>query len=183
MKLRSAVFAVAILAAVAVSFAACSTTYPRRLPVGERFPAVAGRALDGTTVALPDAGKGAPMLLLIGFQQNTQFDLDRWLLALSQSGWTTKTYEVPTLPGLMPGMFSGFIDGGMRRGIPQEDWGGVVTLYGDAKQVAEFTGNDDGLPGRVVLLDADGVVAFFHDRGFSVGALAKLQETRNKLGK
>lgn len=183
MKLRSVLVAVAILAAVAVSFAACSTTYPRRQPVGERFPSVAGSALDGATVALPDVGKGAPMLLLIGFQQNTQFDLDRWLLALSQSGWTTRTYEVPTLPGLMPGMFSGFIDGGMRRGIPQEDWGGVVTLYADAKRVAEFTGNDDGLPGRVVLLDGDGVVAFFHDRGFSVGALAKLQETRSALGK
>jgi hypothetical protein len=35
----------------------------------------------------------------------------------------------------------------------------------------------------VVLLDGDGVVAFFHDRGFSVGALAKLQATREKLGK
>jgi hypothetical protein len=174
---------IAILAAVGLAFSSCGTTYPRRDPRGQPFPRVVGNALDGVEVALPDAGKGEPMLLLVGYQQNTQFDLDRWLLALSQSEWKTRTFEVPTLPGLMPGMFSGFIDGGMRRGIPQEDWGGVVTLYGDAKKVAEFTGNDDGLPGRVLLLDGEGRVAFFHDRGFSVGALQQLQAARAQLGK
>jgi hypothetical protein len=42
--------------------------------------------------------------------------------------------------------------------------------------VARFTGNADGLPGRVLLLDREGRVAFFHDRGFSVGTLRRLQE-------
>ena len=38
------------------------------------------------------------------------------------------------------------------------------------------TGNDDGLTGRVLLLDATGKVVFFHDRGFSVGSLQRLQQ-------
>ncbi len=181
--MKPAVLAVLVAVVAGICLSACSSTYPRRDPLGQPFPRVEGQALDGTAVTLPNVGAGQPMLLLIGYQQNTQFDLDRWLLALSQSNWTTKTYEVPTLPGLMPGMFSGFIDGGMRRGIPQEDWGGVVTLYGDATQVAEFTGNDDGLPGRVLLLDKDGRVVFFHDRGFSLGTLAKLQAARASLEK
>jgi hypothetical protein len=160
---------------------ACSSTWPRRDPTGELFPTVTGAALDGTTVTLPAAGSGAPLLLLVGYQQNTQFDLDRWLQALVTADLSVRVFEVPTIPGLLPGMFSGFIDDGMRRGIPAEDWGGVVTLYGDASKVAEFTGNEDGLPGRILLLDATGKVVFFHDRGFSVGTLRKLQERLSSL--
>ncbi|MBL8726471.1 MAG: hypothetical protein JNK49_20680 [Planctomycetes bacterium] len=154
--------------------ASCRSTYPRRNPTGEAFPTVRGEALDGTAVVLPEVGRGAPLLLLVGYEQNTQFDLDRWLLGLSEAGVRVRAYEVPTLPGLLPGLASGWIDGGMRRGIPKEDWGGVVTVYGDAKAIAQFTGNADGLPGRVILLDRNGVVAWFHDRGYSVGALRAL---------
>lgn len=179
--MRRPLFVVLALLAIAVSVASCGTTYPRRDPTGEPFPAVRGSALDGAEVALPDVGKGAPLLLLIGYQQNTQFDLDRWLLGLSEAGVKVRAFEVPTLPGLMPGLASGFIDGGMRRGIPKEDWGGVVTVYGDAKAIAQFTGNDDGLPGRIVLLDRDGKVAWFHDRGYSVGALRALQQKLAEL--
>ncbi len=161
--------------------AGCSSTYPRRDPTGEVFPTVSGSKLDGTEVTLPDIGKGAPLLLLVGYEQNAQFDLDRWLLGLSQAGVQVQAYEVPTIPGLIPGMFSGSIDGGMRRGIPSEDWASVITVYGDGGLIAEFTGNDDGLTGRVLLLDAAGRVVFFHDRGFSVGMLGKLREALAKL--
>lgn len=168
--------AAALLAAVGGFLAAgCRSTYDRRDPTGETFPAVRGNALDGRGVEIPAAFAGRPVLLLIGYEQNTQFDLDRWLLGLAQAGVSVATYEVPTIPGLVPGLFSGYIDGGMRRGIPEEDWGGVVTVYGDGDAIARFTGNADGLPGRIVLLDANGSVAFFHDRGFSPGTLDKLR--------
>jgi hypothetical protein len=170
-----------LLVPILALLTACSSAHPRRDPMGERFPTVRGKALDGTEVTLPDVGAGAPLLLLIGYEQNTQFDLDRWLMGITQMGVKVRAFEVPTLPGLMPGMFSGFIDSGMRRGIPKEDWGGVVTLYGDASKVAQFTGNKDGLPGRIVLLDKSGVVVFFHDRGFSLGTLQKLQDVLAKL--
>ena len=160
---------------------ACSTTWPRRDPTGEVFPTVAGTSLADQPVTFPDVGRGAPLLLLIGYEQNTQFDLDRWIQALDMAGAKVRAFELPTIPGLVPRMVSGFIDGGMRRGIPQEDWIAVVTLYGDAGKVAAFTGNDDGLPGRIVLLDRDGRVVFFHDRGYSLGALQRLQRTVAEL--
>ncbi|MEY4673893.1 MAG: hypothetical protein RL148_1677 [Planctomycetota bacterium] len=166
-----------LLALVAsVLFASCGATWPRRDPTGEVFPTVSGNALDGTRVTLPAAAAGEPVLLLVGYKQESQFDIDRWLLALSQSDLRVKVLELPTIPGMFPRMFSGAIDAGMRRGIPDEDWQSVVTLYGDAAPVARFTGNADGLPGRVLLLDREGRVAFFHDRGFSVGTLRRLQE-------
>ncbi len=162
--------------AVAALLASCGSTWPRRDPTGEVFPTVSGTALDGSRVTLPAAAAGEPLLLLVGYKQETQFDIDRWLLALAQADLRVKVLELPTIPGMFPRMFSGAIDAGMRRGIPDEDWQSVVTLYGDAAPVARFTGNADGLPGRVLLLDREGRVAFFHDRGFSVGTLRRLQE-------
>jgi hypothetical protein len=181
MQSRSCPFARLALALSILFAASCSSSCPRRDPTGERFPRVQGQSLDGVAVVLPDAVLGAPCVLLIGYRQNSQFDLDRWLLGLSESQTKVRAYEVPTLPGLLPGMFSGFIDGGMRRGIPQQDWGSVVTVYGDADKICAFTGNADGLPGRILLLDRDGAVAFFHDRGYSVGALRKLQQALAQL--
>ena len=170
-------FGLAALVAVigGVALGGCGSTHPRRDPTGETFPVVRGSSLDGRDVAIPAAFAGKPVLLLIGYKQNTQFDLDRWALGISQSDLGVAVYEVPTIPGMIPGLFSGYIDGGMRRGIPQEDWGSVITVYGDGDAIALFTGNDDGLPGRIVLLDATGRVAFFHDRGYSAGMLAKLK--------
>lgn len=161
---------------VLLAASGCSSTFPRRDPTGEVFPSVAGTALDGQQVRFPAAGDGQPLLLLVGFDQDAQFDIDRWLLGLDQAAVSVRAFELPTIPGMVPRMISGTIDSGMRRGIPSEDWGGVVTLYGDASEVARFTGNEDGLTGRVILLDGAGRVVFFHDRGYSVGSLRRLQE-------
>jgi hypothetical protein len=178
---RRVLLCVAATVALALLLVGCASSVPRRDPTGERFPVVNGKALDGREVQLPTVGSGQPLLLLIGYEQSTQFDLDRWIMGISDSGLAVKTYEVPTIPGLVPGMFSGWIDGGMRRGIPREDWGGVVTLYADGRRVAEFTGNQDGLPGRIVLLDRSGVVVFFHDRGYSLQSLQKLRDALARL--
>jgi len=149
--------------------------------MGERFPSVVGESLEGDAVRIPEDFAGEPVLLLIGFDQNTQFDLDRWLLGLTESGVDVAIREVPTIPGLVPGIFANQIDGGMRKGIPSEDWGAVVTVYGDGDEIARFVGNEVSLPGRIVLLDSDGRVAFFHDDGFSVGTLTRLRQALDAL--
>ena len=153
----------------------CGSTHPRRDPTGDRFPSVLGTSLAGEDYRIPEAFGGEPVLLIVGYEQDTQFDIDRWLLGLTQAGIRVRTYELPTIPGLAPRMFSGVIDDGMRSGIPSEDWGGVVTVYGDGDEIARFTGNENKLPGRVLLLDESGRVIFFHDRGYSVGTLQRLR--------
>ena len=83
--------------------------------------------------------------------------------------------ELPTISGMLPGLFADQIEQGMRSGIPSEDWGGVLTLYGDdASAVQRFTGGSDGRNGRIVLLDRQGRLAWFHDRGYSAGKLLEL---------
>ena len=171
-----------LLAATAV--AACSSPHPRREPLGEPFPTVRGESLAEEPVELPSALAGAPAVLLIGYAQNAQFDLDRWILGLAQAGTPVAILELPTIPGLVPGMIAGSIDDGMRSGIPSEDWPDVVTLYGaDAKRIARWTGTERKLNGRVVLIDGEGVVAWFHDRGYSAGKVLELDARARELAR
>ncbi|MEO0650009.1 MAG: hypothetical protein AAFZ65_04975 [Planctomycetota bacterium] len=145
----------------------CSSPIPNRDPVGERFPTVEGEALNGTPFTLPDDLVGQPAVLLIGYVQRTQFDIDRWLFGLLQAEVAVPIYEVPTIKSLVATQLKGTIDDGMRAGIPEEDWSSVVTVYGDAGAIVDLTGNERPQNTRVVVLDADGRVAWFHDRGYS----------------
>ncbi|MBK6939344.1 MAG: hypothetical protein IPH13_03930 [Planctomycetes bacterium] len=158
--------------------ASCGSTpaEPPVLPIGKPFPAVVGTSLSGDTVRVPQDFSGKPVLLLVGFVQNAQFDLDRWLFGLLQAGTPVAVREVPTIEGLVPGMFAGMIDEGMRGGIPSEDWGSVVTVYDDAEPIADLLGRAPTSNGRIVLLDANGVVVWFHDRGYSASKLKELDD-------
>lgn len=154
----------------------CSSPIPRRDPTGERFPSVVGNALDGTETRIPEDFAGERALLFVGYVMESQFDIDRWLIGVHELGLDVAVYEVPTIDGLVPGMISGVIDDGMREGIPQEDWAIVVTVYDDADRITEFTGTESPRNARVVLLDEEGVVRFFHDRGYSLGSVVRLRE-------
>lgn len=167
---------VAALVVTAFAISGCSTPYPRQQPTGDVFPSVKATALDERTISIPSDFAGQEALLFIGYEMDSQFDIDRWLLGLSQLSLDVPVYEVPTLPGLFPGMFANVINNGMRSGIPQEDWAIVATVYDDGEVIARFLGNETPLPARVVLLDKEGRVAFFHDRGYSTNTLLRLKE-------
>ena len=162
--------------------ASCGSSKPLRDPTGEPFPAVTGQALSGEQVELPGPPEDRPLLLLVGYEMDAQFDLDRWILGLLQAETPARILEVPTIPGMVPGLFAGSIDDGMRSGIPDEDWGQVVTVYGDgARRIQGLTGNDGSRNGRILLLDHDGRVAWFHDRGYSAGKLLELDARARSL--
>lgn len=182
-RFRLPALALALLGVVlAFSLPACRATVPNRNPIGEPFPAVTGEGLDGTPRTLPDDLAGAPAILLVGYVQDTQFDLDRWLLGLLQAGTPGSILEVPTIPGLVPGVIAGTIDGGMRSGIPSEDWASVVTVYrSDAKRIVAATGNERPRNGRVLLLDGEGQIVWFHDRGYSAAKLLELDARTRAL--
>lgn len=173
----------------------CSSTIPNRNPVGEVFPSVEGESLEEVATKLPESLAGRPAVLLIGYKQGTQFDIDRWLMGLLQAGIGqgdgtgdgpgdgVQLLEVPTIPGLVPTMISGWIDDGMRSGIPQEDWAAVVTLYGGAAEpVAEMTGTENGRLARVIVLDAEGRVIWFDDTGYSVRKAMQIAELLTDAG-
>ena len=157
----------AIICAVGI-LAGCSNPIPNRDPTGEIFPTVVGESLREERVELPADLAGQNAVLLVGYEQDAQFDIDRWLMGILQAEVDAQLLEIPTIPGLMASMASGFIDDGMRGGIPVEDWSVVVTLYGSAaKPVAEFTGTTNGQIARVLVLDKKGQVTWFDDKGYS----------------
>ena len=159
-----------------------SSTIANRSPIGERFPSVTAESLDGTEHQLPDELSGEPAVLLLGYVQNAQFDADRWLIGLLQAQTPVKIFEVPTIPGLMVSFFGSRIDQGMREGIPSEDWGAVVTVYGEqGEAIVELTGNESPRNIRVLLLDAEGKIVWMHDRGFSAGKLLELDAAAREL--
>lgn len=171
-----------ILAACLPALSACGSTVKNVDPLGQAFPNVAGQSLQKQAVAIPGAWAGKPVVLLVGYVQETQFDLDRWAVGLTMAKLPVPVVEVPTIPGLVPSMISGWIDSGMRSGIPAEDWASVVCVYGsDAKKIVAITGNQGPRNGRIFLLDEAGKVAWFHDRGFSAGKLAELDAKAREL--
>lgn len=169
---------------VIASLTSCSTSIPNRNPTGTTFPIVRGESLEGQAVELPAAVSGSPAILMVGYLQETQFDLDRWTLGFGQAGTEIRVVEVPAIVGWFPSTFlRGTIDDGMRAGIPSEDWGAVVTLYGeDAKRIQALTGNENGRNGRILLLDDRGEIRWFWDQGYSSKRLLELLETAGSLG-
>jgi hypothetical protein len=165
-----------VLSLIFITFlAGCATTYTNRNPIGEIFPSVSGTSLEDKDHTIPEDFSGSRVILLLGYKQDSQFDIDRWLIGLDQTNTEAKVYELPTIQGLFPRMFQTFIDNGMRSGIPKELWGGVITIYSDGAELQEFTGNENPNNARVIILDVNGKVIYFHDRGFSVQALNKLR--------
>ena len=69
----------------------------------------------------------------------------------------------------------------MRNGIPEEDWGIVITVYKDAEKIARFLGNNNPRNVRAVLLDKAGEVRWFHDRGFSADKAIELDTLVRQL--
>ena len=155
----------------------CSTQYANKDITGKIFPSVSGQSLEKENVKLPEDFKEKFTLLLIGYKQNSQFDIDRWLIGLDMTETQVAVYEVPTIQGLFPRMFSTMIDNGMRAGIPKPLWKGVITIYEYGDNVQAFTGNEDPNNARVVLLNNNGKVIYFYDDGFSVTALNQLRDS------
>ena len=162
---------------------ACSSQFPNQTVVGQPFPEVTGQSLEREDVVIPQAFEGDITLLLLGYKQNSQFDIDRWLIGLDMTQTRVNVYELPTMQGMFPKMFSTMIDNGMRAGIPKPLWKGVITIYQGGESVQKFTGNTNPNNARVALLDSSGSVRYFYDQGFSVDALNEVRKTLNELRK
>lgn len=153
----------------------CSNTYPNQNVTGQVFPSVSGESLEQQVINIPDDLPSKVSLLLIGYKQDSQFDIDRWLIGLDMTQTQIDVYEIPTIQGLFPRMFSTQINNGMRAGIPKSLWKGVVTVYKEGDKVQAFTGNTSPNNARVALLDRSGAILYFYDDGFSVEALNQLR--------
>lgn len=157
---------------ITLSVSGCASyDYPSNVKVGESLLSFEGASLSGTEYTLPKAFEGQQTLLLFGYVHDAQFDIDRWLIGLDQVKAQVAVYEIPAIQGFIPRLFAKQFDDGMREGIPRELWRDVITVYADGDKVQRYTGNQSPKNSRVILIDKNGVVEHFYDRGFSVAAL------------
>ncbi len=161
---------------ILIFLVSCTTTVQNKKVIGKSFPEVEGETLEGKKIELPKDILGKKTLLLIGYDQDTQFDIDRWLIGLDQKGFVLNVFEVPTIKGWVPRIIKSKINGGMRSGIPEELWKVVLTVYKDADQIINFLGNTNPRNARAVVLSEEGKVIYQHERGFSVSALNQLEQ-------
>jgi hypothetical protein len=135
--------------------------------VGDPLPTLRGEFLTGHTVVLPQAAAGRVALLLLGFSYDSRFAVEAWAQRFRERFHTDPRvtfYEIPMIGGLAR-MGKWFIDGGMRRGTPREDYEHVITVYGGMdtwKQRVGFGGPKAAYP---ILLDASGRVAWRYSGG------------------
>lgn len=99
-----------------------------------KFPIVEGSNLEGERFSLPADFKGELNVVLVAFRREQQGDVDTWLpflKTMSESRHDLRVYELPTL-GRRYRLMRSFIDGGMRRGIPDAAVrAATITLYID----------------------------------------------------
>lgn len=172
---------VIIMMSLIALFGCANYEYPSQIKVGDAMLSASGQSLEGQPVNIPKDMSGQVTLLLLGYKQDSQFDIDRWLIGLDMTQTQVAAYEIPAIQGMFPRMFSTVIDNGMRKGIPKELWKGVVTMYEDGDKMQRFTGNKNPNNARVILLDSTGHIVYFYDRGFSVQALNLVRSTLANL--
>ena len=144
------------------------------MPPHGRFPSVAGVALSGAPVRIPEDLMGAPALLLCAYRRGTQPDIDRWASFAGRERPQLAVFELPIIPALIWRPLQGWIDGGMRGGVPRAQWSNVVTLYEDGAKARAFIGDGGGDRAQVMLLDAAGIVAFHDAGGFRQSSARRL---------
>ena len=165
-----------------LALTACSSRIPTPSNVtNAQFPQVRGENLKEEVVILPDRYLGKPTLLLVGYVQKAQFDIDRWILGALQADVPVQIVEVPTIAGMAPQMVQGFINNGMRSGIPESDWAAVVTVYEDAPKIIAALGNDRPQSAYAVLLNKEGRIVWSSNKGYSAQQILELKQVAGSL--
>lgn len=133
-------------------------TSTAKLSVGQAFPSLTAQTLSGNNITLPDYIKGKKAMLVVAFERGAQSQADSWYQAFADSfekkGYTF--YELPMISSFWKWM-SGWIDSGMRSGVPSYKHDNVATYYGpldsyykafnvkDKSLVYVFLVNEEGL--------------------------------------
>ena len=148
-----------------IALAADSTSEIR---IGERLPELRGEFLTGREVVLPQAAAGRVALLLVGFTYKSRFAVETWAKRFReqfQSDPRITFYEVPMIGGAAR-LAKWFIDSGMRRGTPKEDYEHVITVYRQTDSWKHRVSFADPGAAYLILLDRTGKVAWLHQGAF-----------------
>jgi ATP10 protein len=174
--------------ALAVVFASCSVargssqSSVREVKVGTqeaRFPAVSGSNLERRKYQLPADFEGELNIVALAFLREHQDLVDTWTPTakrLTGANRALHFYELPTLTKTN-GLFSGFIDGGMRAGIPDKSAReATITLYIDRADFLKALKLPTDRTIYVLLVDRRGKVHWRGEGAFTPAQGAALEQ-------
>lgn len=125
------------------------------------FPPVTATNLEKRELSLPADFEGDRNLLLVAFEREQQKNVDTWLREMKrfeELDPSFRYYELPTIERTNA-FVRWFIDGGMRRGIPdQKARERTITLYLDKKPFCD----------ALLITDQKKIYAFLVDRAGNV---------------
>ncbi len=126
------------------------------------FPKISAENLNKEKVTLPDDFNGSPLLVLIAYKQKQQLNVNTWLDRMDEIESAipgVQIIETPTISSGKWGWMAGFIDGGMRSGIPDtEARARTITLYTDVSLFNQALNIESVDTIYALLLDEDGEV-------------------------
>ena len=145
------------------------------------FPQITAKNLNGDEITLPDDLSGNPALVLVAFKQRQQINVNTWLDQLELIESTiegVRVIETPTISGKKWGWMAGFIDGGMRSGIPDpEARARTITLFTDVGAFREALGIETEDTIHAVMLDGQSRVTRIVAGDFDTTKLESLVES------
>jgi hypothetical protein len=162
-----------------LAIAAANTLVPatvRPLATGDELPELRGEFLTGKAAVLPAVSGGRPALLLLGFTYDSRFAVEAWAKRFREheaSKSSATFFEIPMIGG-MAKLGKWFIDRGMRRGTPKDDYEHVITVYSETGEWKQRVGFQDPKAAYVILIDKRGRVAWLHRGGFDEASFGSL---------
>lgn len=143
------------------------------------FPRAVGSNLEGREFVLPFDLEGKLNVVVIAFKREQQADVDSWMPFLGKTEATHPGLRVYELPTLARGyrLMQSFIDGGMRRGIPDVAVrAATITLYLDKAPFKRALRISDEGRIHLLLIDREGRVYWRAAGAFDPARAAELAE-------
>ena len=124
------------------------------------FPRLVAETLSGHSLVLPDSLEKQFAVVALAFRRHAQASVDSWFspVARAYNDCDRVTYyEIPLIAGGWR-MMSGFIDSGMRAGIPAGRHDHVATYYGGTDRLRGQLEIHDLETAHIYLIDQNGAV-------------------------
>jgi ATP10 protein len=158
------------------------TKSSRDVLVSKAFPELKAQTLARQNVVFPKDGLGKPTILCLVFDRPAQALVDTWttpILAKYPDN-TVNYYEIPMIKGAW-GIMSGFIDNGMRGGVPKELHNNVATYYGSLSDYKRDLMLEDKSSCYIFLLDKTGVIQYVAESSADAEKLTALYAAIDKI--
>jgi hypothetical protein len=143
----------------------------------DSFPAIEGESLLGAKVALPDAAKGHPTAVVIGFTHASQNQIQPWTLRLQSDFGAYSIAVLEDAPRLVRGMATSGIRGSVPKNLRDHF---LIVVKGEKllKEAAGFERPDDAY---VILMDGAGAIQWRFHGPLTDSAYAELKTKATEL--